>query len=95
MMKSKLIFILPVLLATACSTVTKDPVHNPHGLNNEDLVKTQIAKMEAMQRETEKREQELKMQHLKEMHQIHLQQTRAAQSATPHTVNTNCRFLCF
>ena len=97
-MKTKLLFLLPVLLATACSTVTKDPVHNPQGLNNDDLIKTQIAKIEAMQRETEKREQELKMQHLKELHQAHLQQlqnNKAGNQGQLQTVNTNCRFLCF
>ena len=99
-MKTKLLLLLPVLLATACSTVTKDPVHNPQGLNNDDLIKTQIAKMEAMQRESEKREQELKMQHIKELHQAHLQQLQANKTANQsqsqlQTVNTNCRFLCF
>lgn len=89
--KSKLLFLAPLLLLTACNTITKDPVHNPQGLNNDDLVKTQIAKIEALQRENDRREQELKMQHLRELHQV---QTRATQSI-PQTVNTNCRFLCF
>jgi hypothetical protein len=90
-MRTKLFFLVPLVFLTACNTITKDPVHNPQGLNNEDLVKTQIAKIEALQRENDRREQELKMQHLKELHQV---QTRAAQSV-PQTVNTNCRFLCF
>ena len=89
--KSKLFFLVPLLFVTACGSTIKDPIHNPQGLNNEDLIKIQIAKIEAMQRENDRREQELKMQHLKELHQV---QTRAAQSV-PQTVNTNCRFLCF
>ncbi len=90
MKKSKLIFMVPFLFLTACSSITKDPVHNPQGLNNEDLIKTQIAKIEAIQRENDRREQELKMQHLKELHQIQIQS-----KVSPQTVNTNCRFLCF
>lgn len=89
-MKTKLIFILPFVALTACSTY-KDPVHNPQSLNNDDLIKTQIAKIESIQREMDKREQELKMQHLKELHQTQLQ----SKSSTAQTVNTNCRFLCF
>ena len=89
-MKTKLIFILPFVALTACSTY-KDPVHNPQSLNNDDLIKTQIAKIEALQRDMDKREQELKYQHLKELHQTQLQN----KSSTAQTVNTNCRFLCF
>ncbi len=89
-MKAKFLFLVPLLALTACvSAPVKDPVHNPQGLKNEDLIKIQIAKLEAMQREMEKREQELKMQHLKELHQMQLQQK------APHTVNTNCKFFCF
>lgn len=89
-MKTKLIFILPFLALTACSTY-KDPVHNPQSLNNDDLIKTQIARIEAMQREMDKRETELKFQHIKELNQV---QTKSASQGT-QTVNTNCRFLCF
>jgi hypothetical protein len=89
-MKTKLIFILPFLALTACSTY-KDPVHNPQSLNNDDLIKTQIARIEAMQREMDKRETELKFQHIKELNQV---QTKSA-SQGMQTVNTNCRFLCF
>lgn len=88
-MKSKLIFIIPLLFLTACASTTRDPVHNPQGLNNDDLIKTQIAKMDAMQRDIERREQELKMQHLKELH------TMQMQNKAPHTINTNCKFFCF
>lgn len=88
-MKSKLIFIVPLLFLTACASTTRDPVHNPQGLNNEDLIKTQIAKMDAMQRDIERREQELKMQHLKELHSMQIQ------SKAPHTINTNCKIFCF
>ena len=89
-MMNKLIFLVPLVFVTACSSTFKDPVHNPQGLNSEDLVKTQIAKIEAIQRENERKEQELKMQHLKELHQIQIQSR-----SSPQTVNTNCRFLCF
>jgi hypothetical protein len=89
-MKTKLIFILPFLALTACSTY-KDPVHNPQSLNNDDLIKTQIARIEAMQREMDKRETELKFQHIKELNQV---QTKSV-SQGMQTVNTNCRFLCF
>jgi hypothetical protein len=89
-MKTKLIFILPLLALTACSTY-KDPVHNPQSLNNDDLIKTQIARIEAMQREMDKRETELKFQHIKELNQV---QTKSVLQGT-QTVNTNCRFLCF
>lgn len=85
----KYLLLVPLFALTACASTTRDPVHNPQGLNNDDLIKTQIAKMEAMQRDMERREQELKMQHLKELHTIQIQ------SKAPQTVNTNCRFLCF
>ena len=89
-MKSKYLLLVPILALTACaSTVTKDPVHNPQSLNNDDLIKTQIAKLEQMQRDMEKREQELKYQHLKEITQLQMQ------NKGPHTVNTNCKFFCF
>jgi uncharacterized protein YcfL len=88
-MKAKFLFLVPLLALTACASTTRDPVHNPQGLTNEDLIKTQIAKMEAMQRDMERREQELKMQHIKELHQTQMQ------SKAPHTINTNCKFFCF
>jgi hypothetical protein len=89
-MKTKFLFLAPLLLVTACSsTPMRDPVHNPQGLNNDDLIKTQIAKLEAMQRDMERRESELKYQHLKELTQVQMQQK------APHTVNTNCKFFCF
>lgn len=89
-MKTKLFLLLPFLL-TACAgaPAAKDPVHNPQGLNSDDLIRTQIAKLEAMQREMEKRESELKYQHLKELTQMQIQQK------APTTVNTNCKFFCF
>ena len=87
-MNLKYLLLLPVLSLTACTTY-RDPVHNPQGLNNDDLIKTQIAKLEAMQRDMERRESELKYQHLKELTQVQMQQK------APHTVNTNCKFFCF
>lgn len=88
-MKTKFLILVPLFALTACASTTRDPVHNPQGLNNDELIKIQIAKMEAMQRDMERREQELKMQHLKELHTMQLQQK------APHTVNTNCKFFCF
>ena len=88
-MKTKYLLLVPLLALTACASTTRDPVHNPQSLNNEDLIKTQIAKLEAMQRDMERREQELKYQHLKELTQVQMQQK------APHTVNTNCKFFCF
>ena len=65
--------IIPLLLLsmlTACSTATlKDPVANPQGLTNPDLIKVQIEHIAKLEREMEKREQELKYQHLKELTQ--------------------------
>jgi uncharacterized protein YcfL len=83
--------IIPLLLLTiltGCASVHKDPVNNPQSLNNDDLIKSQIAKIETMQREMERREQELKMQHLKEIHQAQIQ-------AKNQIINTNCKFFCF
>ena len=89
-MNLKYLLLVPIFALTACSTTAyKDPVHNPQSLNNDELIKTQIAKLEQMQREMEKRESELKYQHLKELTQVQMQ------SKAPHTVNTNCKFFCF
>jgi len=86
-MKTKFLFLAPLLLVTACSSSPmRDPVHNPQGLNNDDLIKTQIAKLEAMQRDMERREQELKYQHLRELNQMQMQ---------VKTRSSECRFLCF
>ena len=87
-MKTKFLILVPLFALTACASTTRDPVHNPQSLNNEDLIKIQIAKMEAMQRDMERREQELKMQHLKELHQVQNQ-------AKNQVINTNCKFFCF
>lgn len=84
--------IIPLLLLsmlTACSTATlKDPVANPHGLTNPDLIKVQMEHIAKLEREMEKREQELKYQHLKELTQMQVQK----QSAQGHA---NCKLLCF
>jgi hypothetical protein len=84
--------IIPVILLsmlTACSTATlKDPVANPHGLTNPDLIKVQLEHIAKLEREMEKREQELKYQHLKELTQMQVQK----QAAQGHT---NCKLLCF
>ena len=86
--------IIPLLLLsmlTACSTATlRDPVANPHGLTNPDLIKAQIDYIAKLEREMEKREQELKYQHLKELTQIQVQQKQAASSG-----HNNCKLLCF
>jgi len=83
---------IPLLLLsmlTACSTATlKDPVANPQGLTNPDLIKVQLEHIAKLEREMEKREQELKYQHLKELTQMQVQK----QSAQGHA---NCKLLCF
>jgi uncharacterized protein YcfL len=88
-MKTKFLILVSLFALTACASTTRDPVHNPQSLNNEELIKTQIAKIEAMQRDMERREQELKYQHLKELTQVQMQQK------APQTVNTSCKFFCF
>ncbi len=90
-MKTKFLFLIPLLALTACVTppAHKDPVHNPQGLNSDELIKAQIARIEKLEREMERRENDLKFQHMKELHQVQIQ------SKAPHTVNTNCKFFCF
>jgi len=91
-MKAKFILLVPLLALAACvtpQTAHKDPVNNPQGLNQDDLIKAQIARIEKLEREMERRENDLKFQHMKEMHQVQIQ------SKSPHTVNTNCKFFCF
>jgi hypothetical protein len=87
--------IIPLLLLsmlTACSTATlKDPVANPHGLTNPDLIKAQIEHIAKLEREMEKREQELKYQHLKELTQIQVQRQQSA----PAPGHVSCKLLCF
>ena len=88
--------IIPLLLLsmlTACSTATlKDPVANPHGLTNPDLIKAQIDQIAKLERDMEKREQEMKYQHLKELTQMQMQQKQQPVSAQGHA---NCKLLCF
>lgn len=88
----KYLLIIPLFALSACvtpQTAHKDPVHNPQNLNQDDLIKSQIARIEKLEREMERRENDLKFQHMKEMHQVQIQ------SKAPHTVNTNCKFFCF
>lgn len=85
------ISLLLIFLLTACSTaVHRDPITNPQGLTNPDLIKVQIEHIAKLEREMEKREQELKYQHLKELTQIQVQQKQSASSG-----HTNCKLLCF
>ena len=88
-MKTKYILLVPLLALTACASTTRDPVHNPQGLNQDELIKTQIARIEKLEREMERRENDLKFQHMKELHSVQIQ------SKAPHTINTNCKFFCF
>jgi len=88
-MKTKFLFLVPLLALTACGTTVRDPVHNPQGLNQDELIKTQIARIEKLEREMERRENDLKFQHMKELHSVQIQ------SKAPHTINTNCKFFCF
>ena len=90
-MNLKYLLLVPVLALTACAgTVHKDPVHNPQGLSDRELIREQVAKIEAMDREMEKRENELKYQHLKELTQMQAQQKH--QMSQGHI---NCKFFCF
>jgi len=90
-MKLKFLFLVPLFALTACVSpqAHKDPVHNPQGLNQDELIKTQIARIEKLEREMERRENDLKFQHMKELHSVQIQ------SKAPHTINTNCKFFCF
>jgi hypothetical protein len=86
----KIIILLLLSTLTACSTaILKDPVANPQGLTNPDLIKVQIEHIAKLEREMEKREQELKYQHLKEMTQMQVQKQAASSG------HTNCKLLCF
>lgn len=88
-MKAK--FILPLFFVTllpACTTY-RDPVHNPQGLSDRELIREQVAKIEAMDREMEKRITAMKFDHLKELQSV---QIKAAQQPTGHA---NCKLFCF
>jgi hypothetical protein len=85
------LLLLPIL--TACGTaVHRDPVANPHNLNNPDLIQAQISQITKLEREMERREQEMKYQHLKELTQMQVQQKQQPASAQGHA---NCKLLCF
>ena len=87
----KIKFILPLLLTLllpACTTY-RDPVHNPQGLSDRELIRDQVAKIEAMDREMERRTNAMKFDHLKELQQV---QIKAAAQPTGHA---NCKLLCF
>ncbi len=85
-MKTKYLLLVPLLALTACASTTRDPVHNPQSLNNEDLIKIQIAKMEAMQRDMERREMQMRMDHMKELQMLQMQKASR---------NAECKFFCF
>ena len=87
-MKAKFLFLVPLLALTACTTY-RDPVNNPQGLSDRDLIREQVAKIDAMDREMERRTVALKLEHLKE-----LQQALIKAAAQP-SGNVQCKFLCF
>ena len=87
-MKAKFLILLPLLALPACTTY-RDPVHNPQGLSDRELIREQVAKIEAMDREMERRTNELRFQHLKE-----LQAAQIKANAQPNG-NYNCKFFCF
>lgn len=92
-MKTKILFMIPLFLLTACGTpqvAHKDPVINPQGFNPDDLIKTQTARIEKLERDMEKREAELKYQHLKELTQVQIQQKNR-----PSEGHISCKFFCF
>ena len=87
-MKAKYLIVLLCAVLPACTTY-RDPVHNPQGLSDRELIREQVAKIEAMDREMERRTNEMRFQHLKELQAA---QTKAA--AQP-SGNYNCKFFCF
>ena len=87
-MKTKFLFLVPLLALTACTTY-RDPVHNPQGLSDRELIREQVAKIEAMDREMERRTNAMKFEHLKELQQVQIK------SATQPTGHANCKLLCF
>ena len=87
-MNLKYLLLVPVFALTACTTY-RDPVHNPQGLSDRELIREQVAKIEAMDREMERRTNAMKFDHLKELQQV---QIKAAAQPTGHA---NCKLLCF
>ena len=87
-MKVKFLFLVPLLALTACTTY-RDPVHNPQGLSDRELIREQVAKIEAMDREMERRTNAMKFEHLKELQQVQIK------SAAQPTGHANCKLLCF
>jgi hypothetical protein len=81
--------ILITLFITGCSSTPQKTSHNPDGLRDDELVKSQIERISKLERDMERRESELKFQHLKELQTIQLQTKAAA------VVNTSCKFFCF
>lgn len=88
-MKAKLILPLFFIATLSACTTYRDPVHNPQGLSDRELIREQVAKIEAMDREMEKRITAMKFEHLKELQST---QIKTAQQPTGHT---NCKLLCF
>mgnify|MGYP003351703026 CR=1 FL=1 len=89
-MKAKLLFLVPLLALTACSTTVRDPVVNPRSLNDQELLREKIVRIEQLEREMEKREAEMKYQHLKELTQAQIQQKNQ-----PQPGHVSCKFFCF
>jgi predicted esterase YcpF (UPF0227 family) len=82
-MKTKFLFLVPLLVLTACASTVRDPVMNPRSLNDQELLREKIVRVE-------QREAELKYQHLKELTQIQIQQKNR-----PSEGHANCKLLCF
>lgn len=89
-MKTKFLFLVPLLALTACGTTVRDPVMNPRSLNDQELLREKIVRVEQLEREMEKREAELKYQHLKELTQMQIQQ-----KSRPSEGHVSCKFFCF
>ena len=89
-MKTKFLFLVPLLALTACGTTVRDPVMNPRSLNDQELLREKIVRVEQLEREMEKREAELKYQHLKELTQMQIQQKNR-----PSDGHVSCKFFCF
>ena len=89
-MKTKFLFLVPLLALTACGTTVRDPVMNPRSLNDQELLREKIVRIEQLEREMEKREAELKYQHLKELTQMQIHQ-----KSRPSEGHVSCKFFCF
>ena len=84
-MKTKFLFVIPLLTLTACAGPVRT-THNPEGLRDQDLVIVQHEKIAIMQRDAERREMQMRMDHMKELQMLQMQKASR---------NAECKFFCF